>query len=162
MMNKNTMVVAVFVILLLIGAGFLYFNYGPDSVKEVAIPLSSPDISMLKGCYVAKLSKDAYTLDIESADKGMVSGLLAFNNFEKDSSSGTLNGTFMNGILLGNYSFDSEGMHSYRQVIFKKVGDDFIEGFGEVKMVGDKEIFVDPTKITYDLKVKFVKSINCK
>ena len=35
-------------------------------------------------------------------------------------------------VLVADYRFQSEGMTSARQVAFKKQGDGFVEGFGEV------------------------------
>jgi hypothetical protein len=52
-------------------------------------------------------------------------------------------------------------MHSNRQVVFKKEGNSFIQGFGESKTVGDRDVFVDVTKVTYDPKSTFAKSENC-
>jgi hypothetical protein len=90
-----------------------------------------------------------------------VSGILAFNNSQKDSSSGTFLGTLTNDVLLGNYSFDSEGVRSNREVIFKKVGDNLVEGFGPVKTVRGNEVFVTPLNVSYDPKSTFIKSANC-
>ncbi|MES2315831.1 MAG: hypothetical protein V4486_03845 [Patescibacteria group bacterium] len=145
------------ILLVIIIAGGLFYYLTKPAVTENP-PVATGDIT---GCYVAHLAKDVYTLKIDSATDSNVSGMLAFNNFEKDSSSGSLQGTFADNILQGDYSFDSEGMHSDRQVIFKKDGDSFIEGFGPAKVVNGKEVFADPSTITYDPKSTFVKVPDC-
>jgi hypothetical protein len=113
------------------------------------------------GCYVAHIQKDMYALIVQSEEKGVITGKIAFNNFEKDDSSGSFTGTFNQNILFGDYSFNSEGMRSDRQLIFKQVGGNFIEGFGNVKTAGDTEMFADINTITYDPNVTFTKSENC-
>lgn len=122
--------------------------------------MSVQTVSVL-GCYIAKLSQDVYTLQIQSENDGAEIGILAYNNYEKDSSSGVFIGKLSGDVLLGNYSFDSEGMHSNRQLIFKKVGDNLVEGFGDVKTAGDTETLADTSKVIYDPKVTFVKSNDC-
>ncbi len=159
MENNNTkIIISAIIIIILLAVGFHYLRKGgsgDDNGQSRATP------STIEGCYVAKLGQDVYTLDIESEKNGAVAGRLAFNNFEKDSSSGSFAGTFANDVLLGNYSFDAEGMHSDRQVIFKKSGDNFVEGFGPVQVTGNSEKLKDPASVTYDPKSTFVKTENC-
>jgi hypothetical protein len=154
-MTKNIKtVLAVFVFGVGIVALLVFYSDYKTPVVNIA-PNS------LSGCYVSQLKQDVYTLILKSTDENTVTGKISFNNFEKDSSSGSFNGTFDNNILLGNYSFDSEGMHSNRQLIFKKVDAGFVEGFGEVKSLGDSEVFADLNKITYEPNLTFVKSDTC-
>ena len=111
------------------------------------------------GCYVAHLSQDVYILKINSEDSENFAGVLSFQNFDKDSSHGTYMGTYHDDILLGEYSFSSEGTDSVRQVIFKKSGENFIEGFGPYDANGDK--FLDPNSVTYDPNSTFMPTENC-
>ena len=156
MKNIYKIIIAVFVVAVL---GIIIYSMDSETVVEKVPPVSTGD--SIVGCYVAHLQKDIYTLVIQSEEKGAVFGMLAYNNYQKDSSSGSFEGTFTDGILLGNYSFDSEGMRSDRQLIFKQVDGNFIEGFGDVKMVDGKEVFVDTNNINYDQKLTFVKSKDC-
>ena len=156
MKNIYKIIIAIFVVAIL--GIIIYFTGNETAIEKV--PAVSTENSIV-GCYVSRLQKDIYTLVIQSEEKGVVFGMLAYNNYQKDSSSGSFEGTFTDGILLGNYSFDSEGMRSDRQLIFKKVGDSFVEGFGEVKTVDGKEVFVDTNNINYDQKLTFVKSKDC-
>ncbi len=153
---KNILLLIIIVILLGIG---LYHFIKTQKIEDNSNIVS--DSKSLIGCYVNHTGKDIYTLMISSEDNGTLKGILSYNNFEKDSSSGTFSGTFSDGLLIGNYSFDSEGMHSDRQVIFKKDGDKLIQGFGDVKMENGKELFKDINNVTYDPKSTFTKSENC-
>lgn len=120
-----------------------------------------PKTESMSGCYVAHLAKDVYTLNIESENTGEVKGMLAFNNYEKDSSAGSFEGTYVNGILSGYYYFTSEGMNSASQVMFKKVPNGFLRGVGEVMAQGDTAVFENPEIVTYDSSYTFVKNEDC-
>ncbi len=117
--------------------------------KKIAIsPTTNQPSDTIVGCYTATTGKDLYTLHIKNQDASLVSGSLAFKNFEKDSSTGTFAGSYTDGVLFGNYTFASEGTTSVMQVIFKKQGSDFVRGYGDVNADGTK--FTDLSKITYD------------
>lgn len=157
---KNNLNLIVGLIIVIVFGVLIYFittkEKAPiDNVPEVVVQDSA------LGCYVAKLSKDVYVLNIQSENNGIVSGMLAFNNYEKDSSSGSFEGEYSNGILLGNYRFNSEGMDSDMQVIFKKEGDTFVRGYGDVNTEGDKVTFKNLDGIIYDTNSTFIKSVDC-
>ncbi len=137
---KNLKIIVSVIIIILIGV----FIWSKDINKNN--PLE--EISSIKGCYIAGNTKDIYTLNIESIDGENIAGTLSFKNFEKDSSKGSFKATYKDNILLGEYTFASEGTESIMQVIFKKSGDDFIRGYGEVNQNGDH--FLDINNITYD------------
>jgi hypothetical protein len=106
--------------------------------------------SSIVGCYVAQIDKNVYTLRIQGQNSATVTGILHYDNFQFDDSSGTFSGTFENNILLGDYSFTAEGMDSIRQLIWKRSDNDFIQGFGDYNTIDGREIFSDPTKIYWD------------
>jgi hypothetical protein len=158
-MNKSNKIILSVIIIIALGL-IVYFINNKKEEKIEIIPTVVKGDSVV-GCYVSKLAKDFYTLEIESDNNGNIVGRVAFNNFEKDSSSGIFKGTLSGDVLLGNYYFSSEGMNSNRQLIFKKDNNNFIEGFGEVKSLGDTESFINTQNITYDPKMTFIKSDNC-
>ncbi|MBI5139743.1 hypothetical protein HZA26_04000 [Candidatus Nomurabacteria bacterium] len=132
------------------------FLYSKGRVVKEELPAVSNGIL---GCYMATLSKDVYTLKVLSQSGENFQGTLQFKNFEKDSSSGKFEGTYKEGILLGNYSFQSEGMDSVMQVIFKKSGDAFVRGYGDMDETGTH--FADLNNITYDTSYVFKLSPDC-
>ncbi len=155
---------------ILIGAGFLIIIGGiiyfyktpkvPMPIEEQA-PIVAEDSIM--GCYAVNYNKDVYTLDIASQQGENVSGTLAFKNFEKDSSSGTFSGTYKDSILLADYAFRSEGTDSVMQVIFKKMGDDFVRGYGDVDAATGTR-FTDVNNINFDASSPlsvFTRQENC-
>jgi hypothetical protein len=161
----NNKIKTIISVILIIAIGlFIYYISKEEKTETIqTAPVQVPVVKgdSVVGCYVSKLAKDVYTLQIESEVNGNFVGKVSYNNYEKDSSSGIFTGTLTGDILLGNYSFDSEGMHSNRQLIFKKNGNNFVEGFGEVKSIGDTELFANVENITYDPNSTFVKSENC-
>ncbi|MFA6076712.1 MAG: hypothetical protein WC735_01410 [Candidatus Paceibacterota bacterium] len=155
-MKNNLKIIMVVLVLTIVGIFIYYYKTKPTPINE-EVPIVTED--SIKGCYVAKLAKDIYTLTISSQSGESFEGKLSFKNFEKDSSSGTYKGTYKDGILLGNYSFQSEGMFSVMQVIFKKSGNGFVRGYGDTIQGGTR--FVDINKITYDLSYVFETSTEC-
>ncbi len=115
---------------------------------------TSSDTSSIAGCYVATLGRDVYTLNIDSENNGEVQGTLKYNNYQKDSSSGSFVGAYSGEMLVGYYDFQSEGMRSIRQVAFKKIDKGFVQGFGDVEVVDNRENLKD---LTFDPNLTFVK-----
>ena len=149
---KNTLkIILSIIIIAALGVGIYFVFRG----EKAAAPVVTVQDSVL-GCYTATLGQDVYTMSINTQQGENVSGTLAFKNFEKDSSSGTFSGTYKDGILLGIYSFNSEGMQSDLQVIFKKTNDGFIRGYGDMNQAGDR--FADLNNITYDTTYTFKPS----
>lgn len=150
---KNTFIIALGIVVLV--AVVLAFALSTKKTNELTAeenPLVTEN--SIVGCYVATLGQDVYSLSILSQQGESFNGTLVFKNFQKDSSSGTYNGTYRDGILLGDYSFQSEGMYSVMQVIFKKVGDNFVRGYGEMNEEGNR--FANLNAITYDGSAVFV------
>tara|TARA_B100001179_G_scaffold196611_1_gene155294 strand:- start:276 stop:779 length:504 start_codon:yes stop_codon:yes gene_type:complete len=150
---KNFLIILVIIILGI----FVYRAATPSSSVEEPVDVIESDEenldeadtppSSIIGCYVAGTENDVYTLTIKSQEGETVTGTLEFDNYQKDSSEGSFNGTFEGGILLGDYSFSSEGMDSVMEVIFKQQGEDFVRGYGEVTNEGTE--FVDTQDIEY-------------
>ena len=153
MKNPFKITIAILVVII-VGASIFY-------LKEKSAPIiQPPPIKVEKsvvGCYEARLGKDLYSLAILSQVGETFEGTLSFKNFEKDSSSGPFKGTYIDGILFGEYSFQSEGMDSLIQVLFKKSADGFVRGYGKMNEAGDR--FANLNDITYDLSAVFELSI---
>lgn len=155
---KTSKIITILIILGIIGF-FAFILLGKKS--DIAYtPPAVDQTPSIKGCYVATLGKDVYTLKILSEEGENFKGTLSFKNFQKDSSSGTFTGRYRDGILLGDYSFDSEGTHSIVQVIFKKTDNGFLRGFGDMNETGDR--FADLSKIDYSNGTLFEASPDCE
>lgn len=105
-------------------------------------------------------NKDSVYLQLSEV-YGMMTGMLLIKNDQKDKNLGTLQGKMIGDILLAEYSFKSEGKVSVRQVAFRKKGDDYIEGFGDVQDVNGKTLFKDPKTLKFDESRVYAK-VPCK
>jgi hypothetical protein len=77
---------------------------------------------------------------------------------KKDKNTGTFKGTFENNILIADYTFQSEGKKSVRQIAFQLHGEKLVEGYGEVTADGTK--FIDISKIRFNSIMPLTKT-NC-
>jgi hypothetical protein len=146
--SKGILIIIAIIILGILAYG-LFRKDTVVSTKNPSNDDNTAQVESVAGCYVSTTGRDLYTLNIQMQTGENVSGKLAFKNFEKDSSSGIFTGTYKDGILLGDYTFQSEGMLSQMQVIFKKEGDNFVRGYGPVDSeTGSK--FTDLSEITFD------------
>jgi len=131
-----------------------------DSSAVNTAPADSTEIS-IKGCYLYTVNKDTFQLAITAVNKNDIEGSIIYNFHEKDDSKGTFNGNFDGETLKGDYTFQSEGSTSVREVIFKKTKTGFIEGTGEVTVVNNKAVFSQPGSISYENGIAFTRSETC-
>jgi hypothetical protein len=110
-------------------------------------------------CYRFVQGRDTIDLSIIETG-GKVKGRLAFRFFEKDKSTGTLDGVMKGDTLFANYAFTSEGMLSNREVAFKKVGDGFSMGSGEILNNGNSDVITDPNALVFSETV-VLKNVDC-
>ncbi len=110
-------------------------------------------------CYRYASEKDTVLLQMENMNDE-VAGTLSYNYFEKDKNDGTFEGKMVGDTLRANYTFDSEGTTSIREVLFVKKGNKLIEGFGEMEDADGKMKFKNNTKFTFN-DAMALKEINC-
>ncbi len=135
---------------------FLFACNNPEkNPADNAGPATSPT-----SCYRYINNKDTVTLKLITVGENMT-GILVYNFFEKDRNEGTIQGFIKNGILLVNYNFRSEGMYSQRQVAFKKTGDNYTEGFGEMEMIEEKMRFANTDSLDFSKGI-VLKPFDCK
>ncbi|OOG70555.1 hypothetical protein [Algoriphagus sp. A40] len=97
-------------------------HFSPDSVSKAEI---------LEDCFQYVSGKDTIRMRIQP-DEFNVTGELAYLFFEKDKSWGLIKGTLKDSLLIAEFNFLSEGDSSKRQVVFKRFGEGWREGFGEI------------------------------
>ncbi|MCP2026084.1 hypothetical protein L1276_001224 [Flavobacterium sp. HSC-32F16] len=90
-----------------------------------------------------------------------VNGKLSINIVGKDKNEGTLIGNMKGDTLIADYTFNSEGVSSVREVAFLQRENTFIEGYGDVVTANDKVTFKDKTKLKFDPKNTLTK-VDCK
>ncbi len=98
------------------------------------------------GCYSYEKDGTAISLKIETTGED-VSGDMNYAIAEKDKNTGVIKGEWKNNILLLDYTFQSEGTESTRQVAFELKNGQLIEGYGEMNEDGTK--FKDPSELEF-------------
>ncbi|TDN38004.1 hypothetical protein E4631_16945 [Hymenobacter sp. UV11] len=102
-------------------------------------------------CYAYRTETDTVRLTLQTTQPA-VTGQLTYRYFEKDRNQGTIRGTMHGDTLLADYTFQSEGTTSVRQVAFLRRDTGFIEGFGPVAERQDKMVFTQPRTLHFDAK----------
>ncbi len=99
-------------------------------------------------CYSYVTPRDTVYLHISRKNRN-ITGDLTYKLYEKDSNQGSLDGRIKGDTLLAEYTFNSEGRSSIREVIFLKKGESYVEGFGPVTEKEGKMTFQDHKNITF-------------
>lgn len=128
--------------------------------KKKEVQVDPPKMEMTSsfiptGCYVFNDTKNVISFEITD-NKAEIKGLLAYSLAEKDRNSGNFVGQLNNGVLIGNYTFQSEGTESTRQVAFKINGNKLLEGYGEMNT--DGTMFKDTNVLTYPNDMPLIKT----
>ena len=106
------------------------------------------NIKDYSGCYIRVINRDTLTASLQQSGN-KITGKLTFDNYQKDGSTGKVEGTVEQGIMKLLYSFQSEGMNSVMEVYFKADGNSIIRGIGEIKVKGDTAMYANPASINY-------------
>src|SRR5690606_3117880 len=118
-----------------------------DTIEPVDIIKNNIATELLEvGCYSYNGNKNTITFEITDIDFS-VKGKLNYHLAEKDSNTGTFEGFLIDDVVLGDYTFQSEGTTSKREVIFKIVNGQLIEGFGPLDE--DGICFINTDHVTY-------------
>lgn len=104
--------------------------------------------SSVTGCYIRVTGRDTLLLQLQQSGEE-IAGTMKFDNYEKDSSSGTVLGKEENGQLVLWYSFDAEGMHSWAQHVFKRTNDGLLMATGEITAKGDSSYYKDLSNLQF-------------
>jgi len=108
-------------------------------------------------CFTYIKNRDTAVVKLTTTGKS-ISGDLNYKLFEKDRNSGTISGIVKGDTLFAEYTFQSEGKSSIREVAFLKKGDALIEGFGEVEETGGKVKFKHPASLKFSDAMVFGKT----
>lgn len=112
-------------------------------------------------CYTWKSNGSIIEMSFNVNSHQEVNGTLNYNLVGKDKNVGTIIGNMKGDTLIADYTFNSEGMSSVRQVAFLQKDGAFIEGYGDVVTANDKVSFKDKTKLKFDAKNTLTK-VDCK
>lgn len=127
----------------------------PHSNAEKYID-TSVKVIRLDGCYQMTIKRDTANMKLNIVNS-TVTGDLVYDWNEKDGNAGTLKGVLRDSLIFADYSFQSEGMTSVREVIFKIKDDSLQWGYGNITEKEGKIIFRDRDKIQFDSNSPFIK-----
>jgi hypothetical protein len=86
-------------------------------------PKFFPSTSKLQNCYHATVGDSSSLLQIKDPSADQLTGELIFQNYEKDSSYGVFTGKIAADQLTIDFTFQSEGIESQRQIVLTKSAD---------------------------------------
>ncbi|HEX5024633.1 MAG TPA: hypothetical protein VFV68_05145 [Agriterribacter sp.] len=110
-------------------------------------------------CYSGSSGKDTVFLKLEKFPNA-VTGSLLYNFFEKDKSSGDIDGRLDGDMLIADYTFMSEGKQSTRQVAFLIQNSMATEGYGPVEEKEGKMVFTNLAEIDFSKGIQ-LHQITC-
>lgn len=132
----------------------------PESIKTQPIKTkTSPktDSNISKDCYKADLEGNIIAMEIQYNTED-ITGTLTYDFIGKDLNTGTFRGKLVNNILVADYTFQSEGVSSERQIAFKFLNDQFVEGYGERVKNGTR--FKDIARLQFNTNMP-LKKVDC-
>lgn len=121
---------------------------------------AEPQAANAINCYRSINNNDTVLLSTKDS-AGYITGTLAYNLFEKDKNTGTIQGNMHDSLLVADYTFMSEGTTSVRQVAFKKTANGFVEGYGDVEDKDGKMIFKNIDSLTFN-NTSVLTEIDCE
>lgn len=145
---------------MLVVVGAVFFSC---QKKEVPILEATPEPqieeTLVQECYQFSKGKD--TINANLAIKGEnVTGDLAYRFFEKDKSSGPVTGTLKGDTLVLEYTFQSEGSQSVRDVVYLRKNNTLIEGYGDIEEKDGKVIYKNKQQLQFTGTI--LNKIPCK
>lgn len=131
-------------------AGFIAACQNKTPEQKIDSLAKAPDTAVTENrmCYTYLKQKDTVSLSLTKVGNA-VTGELNYNFYEKDKNSGTMAGTVKGDTILAEYTFNSEGKSSVREVAFLQKGDQLIEGYGPVAEKGGKTVFTNHAELKF-------------
>ena len=126
-------------------------NEQPAQPTDQQSPTATTAALAAPQCYAYAGDRDTVRLTLQTTQP-TVTGQLAYRYFEKDRTQGTISGVLHGDTLLADYTFQSEGTVSVRQVAFLRRDIGFVEGFGPVAERQGKMMFEQPGTLNFDAK----------
>nr|WP_121269250.1 hypothetical protein [Pedobacter schmidteae] len=135
-----------------------------DSTEVIAVDTTFTATNPKKSssdCYVYIKNRDTASLKIKMEGEELT-GELNYKLFEKDGNTGKIAGEMRGDTIIAEYTFDSEGLRSVREVVFvKKADGNIYEGSGEMMDKGGKMVFKNPSTLKFGPTMVFIPT-SCK
>ena len=143
-----------------VGGAFIQSDAQFATLINSAVASLIKPVPTISGCYIGKLAKDIYYLNILSQSDNAVTATIFYNTFEKDDSTGDFAGSYTNGLLDGLYTFNSEGSTSERELIFKGGKNGFTAGYATPDP-NNGTYFFRPLSISWEKQFAFLPATGC-
>lgn len=114
----------------------------------------------MKQCFQHIAQKDSAFLSLDTKNN-QVSGQLSYRLYEKDKNNGTVAGVVKGDTIIADYTFQSEGMTSTRQVVWLKKNGQLLEATGDIEEVNGKMKFKNLSKLSFGKSMIFEET-TCK
>lgn len=119
---------------------------GEKTSEPVAASTETPVSD--KSCYSYFSANDTITLILKGPDTALHGSLVYMLN-GKDRNIGTLVGKMSGDTLLADYTYQSEGQSSMREVAFLRKEGQMLQGFGPVQVKDNHQYFSDRGKLQF-------------
>ncbi|MFS0491419.1 hypothetical protein [Leadbetterella byssophila] len=136
-----------------LGIFFLSCNKAKENYETTQ---ELPPLDPRAGIYMYQDKDDTIRLEIQQFGSPVI-GDLIISLKEKDKSIGTFNGPLQDSLLIGEYTYTSEGTSSIREVAFKFRGNSVFMGAAPMHERGGKMVFVDRSQIQFDENMPLVR-----
>lgn len=100
-------------------------------------------------CYLGISGRDSIVLTLRKDEEGLADGELSYLFYEKDKSRGTFSGRMKGDTLFADYTYQSEGTTSTREIAFLQHGNTISEGYGDATEIQGVMTFKDPKKVEF-------------
>lgn len=110
----------------------------------------------LNGCYQMTMKQDTAFMSLEVQDS-VVSGNLQYNWHSRDGNTGTFRGVLRDSLIIADYTFESEGLTSVREIMFKISDTTLLQGFGDLQDRQGRIVFRNPDQLQFLQDHPFVK-----
>lgn len=124
-----------------------------ETVEDLIVEVPSPSLEI--GCYTYEANGSKVVMEITQINDSVM-GQLDYALKEKDANTGTFSGVLKDSVLIGSYSFISEGVESSREVAFLLKGNQLVEGYGKLDETGTA--FKDKETINFTSSMPLMKS----
>ncbi|KAB7732658.1 hypothetical protein F5984_01525 [Rudanella paleaurantiibacter] len=110
---------------------------------------TKPGSAITTECYAFASPQDSVRLKLVRSGN-TITGELLYRFSGKDQNTGTITGSVQGDTILANYTFESEGQQSVREVVFLRKGNKLAEGYGPVQEKDQVMAFIDRSKLSFD------------
>ncbi len=112
-------------------------------------------------CFTYVKNRDTVTLSLTQTDSTLT-GNLSYLLFEKDKNTGTVSGKILGDTILLDYTFNSEGVSSKRQVAYLKLNNTLVEGFADAEEKNNVMVFKNRSDLSFEKTGIVLRKIPCK